>query len=174
MADNFLLFSEVVPNLTAEEEDWLKSQLGYIAVNGDTEITVEDRDDEAAQDAQWVGIRGLRDCDDYDPAWDDLGFQYAFDDDDRKSAEWGRHLWIYAEDHGDVGRVAHIIRKFLKQFRPEQCWSLTYATSCSKPRVGEFGGGAVFVTANEIQWQNADDFVQQQRAAFETRKDETP
>ena len=48
--------------------------------------------------------------------------------------------------------------------------TLTYATTCSKPRVGEFGGGAVFVTAHEIKWQNAYDFVEQERTAFEAKK----
>jgi len=35
--------------------------------------------------------------------------------------------------------------------------------------VGEFGGGAVFVTANKIKWQNAYDFIEQQRTAFEAK-----
>ena len=51
--------------------------------------------------------------------------------------------------------------------RPDQCWSLTYATTCSKPRLGEFGGGAVFVTADNIRWNNSYDFVAEQRNAFE-------
>ena len=78
-----------------------------------------------------------------------------------------RHAWIYAEESGDPARLAHLVQKFLKQFRPDQCWSLTYATTCSKPRIGEFGGGAVFVTADAIRWQSAYAFVEQQRATFE-------
>jgi hypothetical protein len=62
------------------------------------------------------------------------------------------------------------VQKFLKKFRPDQCWSLTYATTCSKPRAGEFGGGAVFVTADEIKWQNAYDFIEDQRAAFKAKR----
>ena len=67
---------------------------------------------------------------------------------------WGRHLWVYAEESGNPDNVAWLVQKFLKKFRPDQCWSLTYATTCSKPRAGEFGGGAVFVTADAIMWQN--------------------
>ena len=62
---------------------------------------------------------------------------------------WGRHLWVYAEESGSPDNVAWLVQKFLKKFRPDQCWSLTYSTTCSKPRVGEFGGGAVFVTADD-------------------------
>ena len=32
---------------------------------------------------------------------------------------------------------------------------MTYATTCSKPRVGEFGGGVIVVTADEIEWLDA-------------------
>jgi hypothetical protein len=167
MADNYLFFSEVVPNLTAEEEAWLTSQLSEVAVHGDTEVVIEDYDDAAAKGAQWVGIRVLRDYEGYDPAWDSLEFQYAFDDDNRKSAAWGRHLWIYAEDNGNVEQVAWLVQKFLKQFHPDHCWSLTYANTCSKARVGEFGGGAVFVTADEIRFNDCYDFVEEQRKVFE-------
>ena len=62
--------------------------------------------------------------------------------------------------------MAHLVQKFLKKFRPDQCWSLTYATTCSKPRLGEFGGGAVFVTADSICWNSSYDFVEEQRMAF--------
>jgi hypothetical protein len=64
------------------------------------------------------------------------------------------------------------VQKFLTKFRPDQCWSLTYSTTCSKPRVSEFGGGAVFVTAETIQWQNAYDFIEDQRVAFAAKRDE--
>jgi hypothetical protein len=36
--------------------------------------------------------------------------------------------------------------------------------------VGEFSGGAVFVTADTIQWDNAYDFIEDQRAAFEAKR----
>ena len=71
---------------------------------------------------------------------------------------------------GNADNVAWLVQKFLKKFRPDQCWSLTYATTCSKPRVGEFGGGAVFVTADEIKWQNAYDFIEEQRTAFKAKQ----
>ena len=101
-----------------------------------------------------------------DMGMEDPGFEYVFADDQDAPDGWRRHLWIHAGEWGYVDGVAQLVRKFLKRFRPEECWSLTYATTCSKPRVGEFGGGAVFVTADAIHWQNAYEFVEQQRAAF--------
>ena len=80
--------------------------------------------------------------------------------------EHGHHLWLYTEEYGEPSRVAHLVQMFLSQFRPHECWSLTYATSCSKPRLGEFAGGALFVTAADIQVCDAYDFINQQHAAF--------
>ena len=79
-------------------------------------------------------------------------------------------MWLYAEESGNPDNVAWLVQKFLKQFRRDQCWALTYAATCSKPRVGEFGGGAIFVMANKITWQNAYDFIEKQRTAFEAKK----
>jgi hypothetical protein len=62
------------------------------------------------------------------------------------------------------------VQKFLKKFRPGQCWSLAYSTTCSKPRVSEFGGGAVFVTADTIQSNSTNDFIEDRRVTFEAKR----
>ena len=67
--------------------------------------------------------------------------------------------------------MVHLVQKFLKRFRRDQCWSLTYANTRSKPRLGEFGGGAVFVTADEICWNDCYDFVEEQRKTFQRREE---
>jgi hypothetical protein len=176
VADNYLQFSEVIANLTEQEEAWLKDQLQSIRVFGEKEYPEDAVPAELAdKDADWSGVRFLRDKPDHDAEWDALGFEFNFHEDHDNGGyvtdSWGRHLWLYAEDWGDASNVAWLVQKFLKQFRPDQCWSLTYSATCSKPRVGEFGGGAVFVTADTIRWQNAYDFIEDQRAAF-GRKEE--
>lgn len=159
MAENFQQFSETLPNLTAEEALWLYKQLEPIVAFGDREFCEGDPAIAAMPTIPtFVGPRFLRDNPDFDCRYDELGFEFEFQD--------NLDLWFHADTYGDPTHVAWLVHKFLKQFRPDQCWSLTYANTCSKPRVGEFSGGAVFVTATEIKQQTADDFVQQQRAAF--------
>jgi hypothetical protein len=145
MADNYLEFSETLDSLNPEEEKWLNEQL--------------------ADDPDAGCPVFLVDYDNRDPDDSDYGFCVSFEGQGET-----RHLWLYADEHGDVGRVAHLIQKFLKRFRPDQCWALGYATTCSKLRVGEFGGGAVFVTADDIHWQNTCDFIEEERAKFEAAK----
>ena len=62
-----------------------------------------------------------------------------------------RTLWFCAEESGDPRAIAKFVRDFLKRFRPNDSFSLEYAFTCSKPRLDSFGGGAVFVTAVEIE-----------------------
>lgn len=145
MADYYLQFSETLDELTPEEEQWLHEQF---AGDPDTGCPVF-----------------LLDYEDRDADDTDYHFGMSFD-----GQGDSRHLWLYADGHGDVGRVAHLVQKFLKQFRPDESWSLGYATTCSKPRVGEFGGGAVFVTARDIRWRNVDDIIAQEEAWFQASK----
>ena len=168
MANNYLQFSEVIPRLTADEEHWLAEQLEVVHIHNGKEYTEHDLPKElAAEDIQWSGCRAYLDLDGFDPEMEDgAGFCYKFDTDNDASCNWGRHLWVYAEEYGDVDRLAHLVQKFLKRFRPQDSWSLGYACTCSKPRVGEFSGGAVHVTADKIAWENAADFIALQYRIF--------
>jgi hypothetical protein len=164
MADNYLQFSEAIVHLSIEERDWLQQQLETVYVFGDREYAEDEIPDNlSTADVTWCGCRAFRDLSDVDSD-DDDGFQYEF----RENEEVGRYLWVYAEESGDPARVAHLMQKFLRQFRPHESWSLTYATTCSKLALGEFGGGACFVTAGSIETFDADDFVSSRRAAFPT------
>ena len=172
MANNYLQFSEVIPQLTTQEADWLRGQLEVVCVFGEQEHPEDklppglDRDK-----ADWIGCRAYRDMLGYDPEWgEDAGFEYEFSQDDRDK-EWGRHLWLHADESGTIDRIAHLVQKFLKAFRPDESWSLTWAVSCSKPRVGEFGGGAVFVTAEEVIWQDAYELATDRQSALRRRGD---
>jgi hypothetical protein len=168
MANNYLEFSEVLPHLTDDEEAWLRSQLEIVSVVGDRQYAEGEvpNDLDGAGD-EWCGCRAWRDLEGFDPDDDEpIGFEYEFHEDHNTPDGWGRHLWLHAEESGSPQRVAHLVQKFLRQFRPKECWSLTYAMTCSKARAGEFGGGAVFVTAEAIAWENSYDFVELQREAF--------
>ncbi len=165
MADYYTEFSEVIPNLTGEERDWLADQLQVVKVYDGKEYP-EGQVPESlvASEPDWHGCRAYRDMDDYDS---DSGPEPHFDYDFDRNDHHGRDFWVGTTEYGRVDCVGHLVQKFLKRFRPSDFWSLTYSASCSKQRVGEFGGGAVFVTADKIVWCNAHDFVEQQRRALE-------
>jgi len=59
-----------------------------------------------------------------------------------------KSVWLYAEEYGDPDQVGSFVQEFLKTFRPDQEFTITWAYTCSKPRVGGFGGGAAIITAD--------------------------
>ena len=148
MADHYLSFSEVLSALSIEETIWLRTQL---------ESVEEPAPDEAGGTPDPGGPEFLRDYQGDPDELQEAGFQYRFLADDSQGAK--QQLWVFSEASGDLGKLAHLVQKFLRQFRPEQSWSLTYATTCSKPRVGEFGGGALFVTARSIAFHDVWDWL---------------
>jgi len=167
MAESYLEFSQVLPHLSAEEAQWLQDQLEVVHVIDGTEYTEDNLPENT--DGAWIGCRAYRDLEDYDGQYGgDVGFEYALHEDDDE--DWGHHLWLYSQDHAYLDRVAHLVQKFLRTFRPGDCWSLTYSATCSKPRVGEFGGGAVFVTASDVKWLDAWCLAEEAETEFDRRK----
>ena len=73
---------------------------------------------------------------------------------------------MYADESGNADHVALFMQEYLKRFNPEGAFSITYSATCSKPRLGEFGGGAAFVTAEKIEWIDSHDWVQKMSAKF--------
>lgn len=82
-------------------------------------------------------------------------------------------IWIYGEDFGDPHTAAEIVQRFLKECRPDGCFSLTWATTCSKMRLSEFSGGGVFVTADDIKWVNAYTFVEDAEIEWRENKNKS-
>jgi hypothetical protein len=76
-------------------------------------------------------------------------------------------VWFYAEEAGNLDNLASVVQAYLVKFCPKGCWGITWADTCSRPRVGEFGGGAVFVTATERRWMSTYSWVAKQREEFE-------
>jgi len=105
-------------------------------------------------------------------AWckEQLEYLHDSEEDHRAEFEWAFEedgLWIYATEYGNVDDVVAFVQDFLAEFRPDGCFSLAWAETCSKPRIGEFGGGAVFVTKNTMEYQNTGDWLQEKRLEHE-------
>jgi len=171
MADNYLQFSETLDDLTDEEEAWLKSQLECICIidgveYSDGAVPIELDNDEP----EWEGCRVYQDMQDRDLySGQAAGFEYEFHGGELSSFS-NRYLWIYATEHAELACLVHLIRKFLQKFRPNDSWTLTYALTCSKLRAGEFGGGAVFVTAERDKWNSANYFISKEFYKWQRKK----
>jgi hypothetical protein len=80
----------------------------------------------------------------------------GFDAEIRVGDDKKRWLWVYAEESGYVDNVCWLLRQFMLKFRPGDKVIFSWAYSCSKMLVDEFGGGSCLVTAREEVWFLAD------------------
>lgn len=82
----------------------------------------------------------------------------------------GKSIWVHADEGGNLEVIADIVQMFLKENCPDNSWSMTWAFTCSKPRIGEFGGGGVFVTAESQQWFDPTTQIDEARWAWEASR----
>lgn len=52
---------------------------------------------------------------------------------------WG--VWMYAEEFGEPFLVIEAVARLQEEFGLKEPWTINYAVTCSKMRIGEFGGG---------------------------------
>ncbi len=146
MANNYTQFSAAIYDITPEEKAWIDRAFEEVYLLDDKVIEFDDieRDDngDVLGDAYCV-LRMFADAGDEIDLSDaeHPGFQYSIDGD------W---LWMYAEEGGDPYRLAIFVQQFLKMFRPNTYFTFSYAYTCDKPRIDEFGGDTIFVSADTI------------------------
>ena len=68
------------------------------------------------------------------------GFQYQMD----RSG-----IWIYHEEYIDVDSVLECVQQFLDEAEIDIPFFASWSYGCSKPRVDEFGGGAMCLRRNK-------------------------
>lgn len=131
MANNYSQFSEMITGLLPDEKRW---------VNDILTLDVEESDENVVRLKEELALEGVVDLDD----WPNFCWQFDGDND----------LWLYSEECCDYDHVAWFVSAFINNFRSEFIFSLTSADTCSRPRVGEFGGGWMVVSRSEIRGGN--------------------
>ncbi len=72
-------------------------------------------------------------------------------------------LWLHDDLGGsNIDALANMLQSFLL-FRPGQSITFSWANTCSKPRTDSFGGGAVFITRDDIAFMSTDGWIKKQK-----------
>jgi hypothetical protein len=74
----------------------------------------------------------------------------------------GTMLWMRDEGTGDPAQVIAFVKRCAAAFGLTGRWGLQYATTCSRPRLDGFGGGAHvmdFATGETIEWISTDGWL---------------
>jgi hypothetical protein len=64
-------------------------------------------------------------------------------------------VWMY--DDGGCFQATHVVEfvhLFIKKFRPKMVWKMTWAGSCTRPQLGQFGGGWAVVDVHGAAFGN--------------------
>lgn len=141
MTDNYSQFSEMIDAISGEEASWIETVLKLYA---------ED-DVERAQLMKELALEGDVDLD----MWPH--FEWVIRD----------GLWLYCEEDFTEDHLCWFVQAFINKFRPDMIFSVTGASTCSKPRIGEFGGWWLVISKDEIKgggsWSSAEEAVEELR-----------
>lgn len=100
--------------------------------------------------------------------WENEAYKVDAEDDDFQCCDYDikrdeRTVWFHADESGNLEAVDLVVTEFLKKFRPNEYFALTWSCGCSKPRIGEFGGGAMFVTAKGTKYTDSYTWLELQK-----------
>ncbi len=71
-----------------------------------------------------------------------------------------RGVWLYADEHGDTDHLEALVRALVEELEIDEPFTCAWSYTCSKPRIGEFGGGAMVVRRGyETLWADAESAV---------------
>lgn len=63
-----------------------------------------------------------------------------------------RSFWFYSMGYGDLVALADFLQEFIAVHRPDKEITVEFAQTCSRPRLGEFGGGSFHITKDRQLW----------------------
>lgn len=69
-------------------------------------------------------------------------------------------VWIASEEGTDLEFLSDVLQDYLQHNDHHGSIGFSWAETCSKLRVDEFGGGAVFITAFSQVWLNTHHWLQ--------------
>jgi len=73
-----------------------------------------------------------------------------------------RALWIWSDEGTDLERLAIFIQLYLQRDDTEDKFGFEFSYDCSKMRADAFGGGACFITKEQILFHFSHDWLNDQ------------
>jgi len=137
MANNYGQFSFTVPCPSTEAKDWLVKILGMDPEDDPENALILE---EIGFDVEYLSL----------PSW-----EYHVEPE-------GGVFWFHG-DEGVVDGFDELLQRYVRMFMPNGSIGYGVAWTCSKPRVGEFGGVAVFITAQDVRHMSTDQWITEQR-----------
>lgn len=158
MADNYCQWSESI-EVTDEEAAWLNQVLS-LEFKTDEDLDI-DADLESFRPNALDDLERRLYSLDVDISLDDESwpnFDYRISDTENNGL---KDFWVHSDEYGNLNNLVAVVEALINKFRKDYIFTLTFAETCSRPRVSQFGGGAVVVTAAETYWFSTYSWVEQ-------------
>ena len=150
VANNYRQYSAALELHNEEEKEWARTRLTLLSTCWEDREDLKD-DDAFQRELKAVGELGYND----DP---DRG--RAFDSEWEIEEDVDSYVWFHSDgEEGEVDHVAAFVQEFFRKFQPDGIFCISWADTCSKPRIGEFSGGALVVTAEKIYAMEAQEWA---------------
>ena len=98
---------------------------------------------------EWVETDDLCYFDDYPPYC-----EYAIYNNEADESK--ADLYVWGDGYQSAGGLAYLLRMVLKHYDLPDKLALQVAYTCSKPRVGEFGGGVFYIDKGAVEYLGTD------------------
>lgn len=159
MADNYLQFSLCVPFTGPTQGIWFEKTMAQLAAA----VSVEQWKDKTSPLPKSADVKALLKRFSGE-SWEYVDFEFSVS----KPSPAFPHgeVTIYAEECGSPEQVAVVLEVYLKRFQPRGVLTFSWAYTCSKMRVDQFGGGAAFVTADGTKVLDAQDWASDLASKF--------
>ncbi len=156
MANNYLQFSEQLISLSKEESEWI-ALLAFLASDKDDPDHYDD-DRNPTSDMAKLAVELFPEE------------SYIYTEVFGPQDDGTYSVWFQSEECDDPEAVGTLVQAFLKKFRHGQniSWPLTWAETCSKSRVGEFAGGAMLVTEDNIFIKHTNEIISEWQGLLES------
>jgi len=151
MANNYLQFSFALKLKSKKEKAWCLDHLTFLSKIHEEcdrmqiDPTEHPRSDEYEKFIEDYNLYGDE---------DDLSFRCDVKD---------GAVYIDSGESGDADHAAIFAQKFLASFDSDDGIGFSYSVTCDKLRVDEFGGGAFFITKDEMKHINVYDWIDERR-----------
>jgi len=143
MANNYMQFSEKIDGLTPEAAEWVETVLGFR----------DDYEDEEAAKAALADLLGVEKEELAELVDLDMDFWPNFD----WQVEGAKKSSLWLTDNGEsfgFDELVLFVHALIKKWMPDHIFTMTWAGTCSKPRLGEFGGGWAVVTKDVVDYED--------------------
>jgi len=142
VADNYLSFSERIDGLTPAACEWVETVLS---------LNPDESDEELKTLVAELGCEPSNDeLEELVYTWPH--FEWKIQNLLDRDGKAIHNIWLYTEEWGSLQHVKWFVQALIHTFMPDYIFTLTFAETCSKPRLREFGGGWLVISKDETLW----------------------